>query len=292
MAQSPTARPPDVHDHQPLGFRVWSGQTRGMSQAHRHQDVEINLPLDHPVTYLVRGESVTIPAGVFGLWWAAVPHQSLVSRTQHAMVWVTLPLRWLWNWGCPSGLANELLSGRVVTDMEPDASDAVRMRGWARQMARGEAAWVRIVQLELEARMRRLMAGGVRVLAPHDPSGDVASDRPGTGRTPEAVRVMAEVIATRFRDPLTVAEIAAAAHLHPSHAMRLFRAHLHQTVVDYLTRQRVAEAQRLLITTDLPIQSVGLRSGFGSSSRFYAAFRQLTGTTPKRYQQDHRSAWQ
>jgi len=276
---------PGVDDRAPLGFRVWAGRMRAMGSAHRHHDVEMNLPLDEPITYLIRGRPVTIPVGVLGLWWAAVPHQSEPTRADGRVVWVTLPLRWLWRWGWPTRLANALLDGRVIAGAQPVALDAPRMLDWAERFAPGGAEAARIIQLEVEARVRQLVVEGAAALdAEPSPGRSEARDANATA-TPPGVLRMAEVISERFREPLTVEQVADAAGLHPGHAMRRFRAHLGMTVVDYLTRQRVAEAQRLLITTGLPVQSVGLRSGFGSSSRFYAAFRQIAGTTPKRYRQ-------
>jgi transcriptional regulator GlxA family with amidase domain len=53
--------------------------------------------------------------------------------------------------------------------------------------------------------------------------------------------------------------------------------------VDYLTRIRISMAQRLLVTTDLKISEVACQSGFNTVCRFYIAFRQLCGQTPRKY---------
>ncbi|MEO6907096.1 MAG: helix-turn-helix domain-containing protein, partial [Abditibacteriaceae bacterium] len=51
----------------------------------------------------------------------------------------------------------------------------------------------------------------------------------------------------------------------------------------YLTRQRVAHAQRLLAMTALPILDVAAESGFNSISRFYEAFKTESGCTPRAF---------
>jgi AraC family transcriptional regulator, melibiose operon regulatory protein len=94
---------------------------------------------------------------------------------------------------------------------------------------------------------------------------------------------MAAFLATRFRDPIRVADVAAVAHRHPSSAMESFRAALGVTIGAYLTRCRVAEAQRLLITTDAAVGEVGAAAGFGSQSAFYDAFTRATGRSPAAY---------
>jgi len=57
---------------------------------------------------------------------------------------------------------------------------------------------------------------------------------------------------------------------------------------DYLTLHRLAEARRLLATTDLPVSRVAEASGFGSVSRFYRAFTDACGIPPARFRRERR----
>ncbi len=50
----------------------------------------------------------------------------------------------------------------------------------------------------------------------------------------------------------------------------------------YLTRMRVCQAQYLLISTDEDISRIAFDTGFGSISRFYAAFKSVSGRTLRR----------
>ena len=65
--------------------------------------------------------------------------------------------------------------------------------------------------------------------------------------------------------------------------MTLFRRTFGLSIGAYLTQYRVADAQRLLATTDARIVDVALAAGFGSLSRFYAAFGQACGRSPRAY---------
>jgi transcriptional regulator GlxA family with amidase domain len=94
---------------------------------------------------------------------------------------------------------------------------------------------------------------------------------------------MTAFLTRRCREPIAVEDVAAHVSLHPHYAMRLFRKHMGMSIIDYLTRQRVAEVQRRLLTSDEPLLSIAHQSGFGSASRFHQAFRRLTGTTPDRF---------
>jgi AraC-like DNA-binding protein len=98
-----------------------------------------------------------------------------------------------------------------------------------------------------------------------------------------AVAAMTRFIAERFREPLLVEQIAGAAHLSGAYAMTLFRHHVGSTISGYISRCRVAEAQRLLLTTSRPTAEIGYAAGFGSQSAFYEQFTRASGTSPGRY---------
>lgn len=46
---------------------------------------------------------------------------------------------------------------------------------------------------------------------------------------------------------------------------------------------RVCQAQNLLISTDLNVSRIAFETGFGSISRFYEAFKEVSGRTPCQY---------
>jgi AraC family transcriptional regulator, melibiose operon regulatory protein len=101
---------------------------------------------------------------------------------------------------------------------------------------------------------------------------------------------MAEYIGERFREPLTVAEIAAAVDLNANYAMTAFREGCGLSLWEYVTRLRISHAQRLLLTTDWTVERIALDCGFGAVSRFYAAFKRLCGVTPRQYRRQTETA--
>jgi AraC-like DNA-binding protein len=57
------------------------------------------------------------------------------------------------------------------------------------------------------------------------------------------------------------------------------------SLLDYVIQYRIAQAQRLLLTTDDNILDIAMQTGFGSSSNFYVTFKKLCGQSPGAYRQ-------
>jgi AraC-like DNA-binding protein len=55
----------------------------------------------------------------------------------------------------------------------------------------------------------------------------------------------------------------------------------------YLTKVRLAEACRLLVTTELPLSDVALRTGFYDQSHFSNQFSKRYGVPPSKYRSLH-----
>ena len=78
-------------------------------------------------------------------------------------------------------------------------------------------------------------------------------------------------------------QLRRAAALEIEARFRRFRRFCGITLWTYVTRLRLAEAQRLLATTDLSVLEVCHQAGFGSTSQMYDVFRRHRGVTPARY---------
>lgn len=84
-------------------------------------------------------------------------------------------------------------------------------------------------------------------------------------------------------EPLTVTELARHARSAPRTFVRHFTALTGTTPGRWLIRQRVAEAQRLLETTELTVDQVAERCGFGTPAMLRRHFARLVGTSPAAY---------
>ncbi|MFE7332130.1 helix-turn-helix domain-containing protein [Streptomyces sp. NPDC057565] len=252
-----------------------------MGAAHQHDDLEINLVAEGgTMLYLFGGVPVEVGPGSVAAFWAAVPHQ-LVANSATRVHWVYVPFATFLGWGLPDSLVSRLLSGMPLVSAPSAAvqTDPANFAQWAADFTSDQPERHRIAMLEVEARLRRLALATLGEPVRRYTGGDPALRR---------VFAMVRYIAEHFRESLTVADIAGAAQLHPNYAMTQFRKVVRTTVSDYLMQCRLAEARRLLVTTDLPVNDVASAAGFGSVSRFYTAFTSACGTPPAAFRREHR----
>lgn len=84
-------------------------------------------------------------------------------------------------------------------------------------------------------------------------------------------------------EPLTLEQLAGAAYLSPSHFLRTFKQAFGQTPYQFLTEQRLHQAQHLLRHTDQPITEIALAVGFESLGSFSWLFKKRLGVSPLAY---------
>lgn len=273
-------------DLEPYGFtcEVWEPQP--MNRADRHNEIELNLLDSGSLTYLLAGRRVTLRPRRLTAFWAATPHQILGSQDLTFYYVVTVPLAWVLGWGLPEHLVEALLAGAVVE--EPDATaaarDVVRFAQWHEDLACSRGTHEEVALLELKARLLRL-ANATKGKRPG--AGHRALAAVGAG-APSAVERMATFVARHYREPIGAEEVASEVDLHPDYAATLFRKAFGVTPSRFILQHRVSHAQRMLVTSDAKILEVAMDSGFGSLSRFNAAFRHLCGCAPREYRALHR----
>jgi transcriptional regulator GlxA family with amidase domain len=96
-------------------------------------------------------------------------------------------------------------------------------------------------------------------------------------------------LAEHAAEPLTLAAIAARAAMSTRSLNRHFRDQTGTTPLQWLTRQRLRHAQRLLESTDQPVEQIGAVVGFSSPTAFRERFRDLVGVSPRAYRRAFRS---
>jgi len=150
----------------------------------------------------------------------------------------------------------------------------------------------------MEAVDAELTAGGAggplaaeslaNVLAVHLIRHVLAPRRPGRGRDgalPRGrLRAVVEYIEAHLDAGLTLAQMAAAAHLSAYHFARQFKAATGLPPHQFVITRRVERAKELLQAgTDLVLAEVAAHAGFSDQSQFTHHFKRLVGVTPGQF---------
>ena len=255
-----------------FGFWVWHGSPPPMERAHQHGEMELNLLLRGQVTYLFGGQVLTLDAGHLALFWGSFPHRLTAAAPDSQMAVLTLPLTHFLRFGLPASFSESLLRGEVRS-VPADPGDEVLLARWQSDAAFADREHLAVAELELEARLRRL------ALAQPSPRRQTVPSERRLRRAAE----LARYAAAHATEPVQLHQIAGAAGLNVNYASTLFRAAFGLSLGEYVLQHRLAHAQRLLLTTRRPVLEIALASGFGSVSRFYAAFGKACGVTPLAY---------
>jgi AraC family transcriptional regulator of adaptative response / methylphosphotriester-DNA alkyltransferase methyltransferase len=109
-------------------------------------------------------------------------------------------------------------------------------------------------------------------------------DTPGThGPDAQLACSVTELIRERYRDHLTLGEIAARLNISPYHMQRVFKRMTGTTPSKQLLDIRMEAAKRRLTANDQPIGEIAEAVGFRSASHFTVAFHKTFGCTPNEY---------
>ncbi len=255
-----------------------------MARPHRHDDLELNLVHTGRLEYLFGGSGLRVEAGEVALFWGGTPHQLVhPCATPTDVSWVHIPLAEVLRWALPTEHVAVLLSARpvvvpaAVLVRDVAALYASRNRDFQDGGQRNE------VMMEAPAFLRRVLDSPAVAADPAPEIADVALSGAAARAT-----AMAQYVAEHYRSPITATDVARAVHLSPSHAMTLFKRVVGTTVGAYIARCRVAEAQRLLITSDRTAAEIAHAAGFTAQSSFYDTFRQVCGVAPGDYRRGFR----
>lgn len=92
-----------------------------------------------------------------------------------------------------------------------------------------------------------------------------------------------EYINDHLHQDIKLVDLAALLGISQFHFSYLFKQSIGTTPYQYLLKQRIEQAKRLLKQTDRSIMDIAFLCGFNSHSHLSKQFRQLTGMTPKAY---------
>jgi AraC family transcriptional regulator len=105
-------------------------------------------------------------------------------------------------------------------------------------------------------------------------------------RSPPWLRRVRDIVHDRYREALSLKQIAAEVDVHPAWLASSFHKAYGQTVGEAIRQFRVEYASKQLSETDRPVAEVALEAGFADQSHFSNVFRRFTGMTPSQYRRE------
>ena len=103
------------------------------------------------------------------------------------------------------------------------------------------------------------------------------------GLAPWQVRRAAEMIGENLDGNIRLSDMARECGLSVSHFTRAFRKSFGKSPYRWLLERRIDRSKTLLVTTDLPIADIAIRSGFSDQTAFTRAFGRIVGDSPGRW---------
>ncbi|MGI5896919.1 MAG: AraC family transcriptional regulator [Oscillospiraceae bacterium] len=97
------------------------------------------------------------------------------------------------------------------------------------------------------------------------------------------LQLMIQFIGNNYKEKIKLDDIAHAANISKSEALRCFHTGVQTTPVCYLIAHRLNRARELLLTTDDTIANISAEVGFDSGSYFTHTFTKTFGITPKAF---------
>lgn len=103
--------------------------------------------------------------------------------------------------------------------------------------------------------------------------------------TKHTINLLAKYVNEHHNDweKLSLDSICESLHISNSRASHLFKELMGKTIIQYKNERRIAEAKKLLLSTNLKVLEISDLLGFQSSTIFCKYFKNMVGCTPKDY---------
>lgn len=101
----------------------------------------------------------------------------------------------------------------------------------------------------------------------------------------ERIQHVCSYLVQNYKRPIALQEVASLINMTEKAFCRFFKKSTQKTLVQFINELRISHACKLLLTGEYSVGEICFESGFGNLSNFNRVFKQITGQTPKAYQQ-------
>jgi AraC-like DNA-binding protein/mannose-6-phosphate isomerase-like protein (cupin superfamily) len=130
----------------------------------------------------------------------------------------------------------------------------------------------------VDATLRRALA-----LVNRDRGANEAAAGGSAAARRQLIRPVLAYIDRHGGEPITLEQVAAVAHVSPSRIRHVFKEVTGLGFKDYVTHVRMAEAKRLLLSTELSVEEVAHAVSYTNLSQFYKVFDRSCSMSPATY---------
>lgn len=246
-----------------------------MRKPDRHNEIELNYFPEGSITYLFQEHKISIPPKRLCLFWGLVPHQIIDYEGAAPYYVCTVPFSQFLEWKLPASFTERVLKGEVLVEGSEESYlyNEFLLRNWVEDI--NQQDHVEMILLELQARLSRFAHSNL----PKKVNEQAALQEKEISQ----VEKIAIYIAQNYQNSVKVADIGKAVGLHPDYANTIFKKAFGRTLSEYIMEERISNAQRKLVATDVSITEISYACGFNSISCFNAAFLKINGCTPREF---------
>ena len=237
----------------PFGLRVWQGEVAAMDAPHQHSELELNWVSRGQMNYLFGGRMIKLEAGSWLVFWGALPHRLIEVAPRTHCTWLTLPLATFLRFSLPETLTSRVLHGEPVLERNP--LDEATFSRWVEDWRDPNEDSARILELELEARFRRL----ARTLPRQRLQARGRTLKPVASGANRAVQ-LAQLISEQYLESVRTSDLAQTAGLNPNYAASLFKETFSRIGFSVVASRRCACARRCWVKySSMVIEKVSLK---------------------------------
>lgn len=115
-----------------------------------------------------------------------------------------------------------------------------------------------------------------------------AVNRANEHKYPKPVRICESYIKNHVYEHISVEQLSELASLNPNYLSSMFKAITGFSVSDFINKEKIDEARKLLITTDRSLKDISNLLLFCDQSHFTKTFKKYTGITPKIFREQNK----
>ena len=94
-------------------------------------------------------------------------------------------------------------------------------------------------------------------------------------------------IKANYMNKITLEDAASIAKITPNYLSKIFKESMGKTFTHYLNLVRIENSKKMLMSEELTLEEIALKSGFTDQSYFTKVFKKLVDVSPKKYRQAH-----